>query len=86
MTQLDLFGGEIDIKDIPKPSKKTKTMQEMFGIIKNKQCRTCKHLEQHRQANRWYKCEIWNSFFRGSSQASDIRLKNQACGMYEEEE
>ena len=79
--QYDIFGNlnEVEIK---KPSKKTPTMQEIYGVIPDKQCRSCDHLYARRQSATWYKCELWDEFFRGSSEASDIRLKNQACKKY----
>lgn len=79
---IDLFGNEVEPVEIPN-SKKTKTMQEMYGTIDGLTCKTCKHLYYRQQSRKWYKCEIWDDYFRGRSEASDIRLKNQACGKYE---
>lgn len=81
-TAIDLFGNEVYVAENPN-SKKTKTMQEMFGTIEGLTCKTCKHVYCRRQSRTWYKCEIWDDYFRGISEASDIRLKNQACGKYE---
>lgn len=88
-SQLSLFGGEISFDDLIKQYKKskshkTKTMQEMFGTIEGKTCESCVHCFVYRQSRAWYKCELWNRFFRGRSQASDIRLKHQACTKYKE--
>jgi hypothetical protein len=79
--QIDLFGNEIEI-EIKEHPRKTPTMQEMFGVIPNKQCKTCEHLYARIQSGKWYKCELWDDYFRGCSEASDIRLKNQACKKY----
>lgn len=79
--QYDLYGNLIEI-EIPDHPRKTPTMQEMFGVIPDKQCRTCEHLYARKQSATWYKCELWDKFFRGHSEASDIRLKNQACKKY----
>lgn len=79
--QLDIFGNEVDLCDPPSPNK-IKTMQEMFGVVEGK-CKDCIHCYRCRMANTWFKCEIWDNYFRGSSAASDIRLKNQACGKFE---
>lgn len=91
MTQFDIFGNEIDVKDIP-PAKhkggrgKTATMQETYGTIEGKYCKNCKHCFSFRQSRTWYKCNLWLAFFEtGNSQASDIRLKWTACKKYEEE-
>lgn len=84
MKQIDIFGNATEV--ITAPSGKTKTMQEMYGVIPNKQCKMCKHLyARQSRKRRWYKCELWDYYFRGISQASDIRLKNQACGKYSEQ-
>ena len=79
MKQIDIFGGEAEIVV---PSRKTPTMQEMFGVTPDKQCRTCVHCYARRQSRVWYKCDIWDGYFRGCSEASDIHLKDQACGRY----
>lgn len=81
MKNLDIFGNE---REIIVPSKKTKTMQEMFGVIEDKQCRTCEHLYVRQQSRKWFKCELWDDYFKGCSKASDVLLKNQACKKYEE--
>ena len=83
MKQIDIFGVEQD-PPIP-PSRKTLTMQERYGTTNGKTCKTCVHCYDHHYHNRHYKkCELWDSFFKGWSEASDIRLKNPACGKYEE--
>lgn len=83
MDQYDIFGCIVHFE---KPSRKTKTMHELFGLMPDKKCKTCKHLYARRQSRTWYKCEIWDDYFRGCSEASDIRLKQAACGKYEEKE
>ncbi len=85
MITVDLFGNEVELVENPN-SKKTKTMQEMFGTKDGLTCKTCKHLYCRRQSRKWYKCELWDDYFRGISEASDIRLKNQACGKYDHNE
>ena len=83
MKQLDIFGNEIAVVEEP-ISRKTKTMQEMYGEMEGKTCKTCKYCECWRYNRNFYKCVLWMRLFRGSSAASDIRLKNTACGKYEE--
>ena len=63
--------------------RRTLTMISMFGLTEGKTCRTCRHCTK---VWKFYKCDIWNRFFEGRSAASDIRLKNPACGRYEEDE
>lgn len=90
MKQITLFGTEIDVekldfKEQKKSGRKTRTMQQMYGTIPEKTCKTCKHCYYISGYNqRFYKCDIWDKCFCGSSAASDIRIKNQACKKYEE--
>lgn len=85
--QFDIFGNAIPIEDLQLPQKprgrqKYKTMQELYGTTKDKTCKTCSHLVCNEWNNKnYYKCELW---YMSSSEATDIRLKNQACGRYEE--
>ena len=87
MKQIDIFGNEVE--SIPKPVKerKTPTMQERYGTVPNKTCKTCKHNIRERSYNNksWHKCLLWLEFFKGHSEASDIRNKDIACGKYESE-
>ena len=89
MKQTTLFGNDIDFEKLEfakqkKSGRKTLTMQQMFGTIPDKTCKTCEHCIRHFQSRAWYKCEIWDNCFRGSSAASDIRLKWQACKKYKD--
>ena len=82
--QLDIFGGATPIEELPEPisGRKYKTMQRIYGTTVGKTCKTCSHLlRQHWNERNYYKCELW---YISSSEATDIRLKNQACGRYEE--
>ena len=82
--QLDVFGNEVNQSDLDEREKqrhrKYRTMQEMFGILEGKQCKTCKHAVRHRQSKTWYKCELW---VQSHSEATDIRLRDTACKKYE---
>ena len=88
MKNLDLFGNEVDVPDPPRGRRKTPTMQEMFGTIEGKTCKDCANCYVYAQSRTWYKCSLWLKLcFRGKhSAASDIRLKNPACGKYEDDE
>ena len=81
--QIDIFGNETEVT-IPPPSggRRYKRMQELYGITEGKTCKTCKHLCSYTQSRWWYKCGLW---IRSASQATDIRLKDTACGKYEED-
>ena len=80
--QLDIFGNEIEIiQEKQKHGNRYKRMQEIHGIKQGKQCKTCKHLCSYTQSRRWYKCGLW---YKTASAATDIRLKDIACGKYEE--
>lgn len=85
MKQIDIFGNEIDIDEIPVPEikgrKSYKTMQEQYGEFKGFKCGNCKHcinFEYHNKS--YYKCEKW---IISNSEATDIRLKNTACKKFE---
>lgn len=80
--QIDIFGNEIPVEPFKIGGRKHyKRMQELHGFTEGKTCKTCKHLICHRRSRRWYKCGLW---IVSSSQATDIRLKDKACGKYEE--
>ena len=87
MKNLDIYGNEVEIPDPPRGRGKTPTMQAMFGLTEGKTCKSCKHCFGYERSRVWYKCELWLEFFPGGghSAAADIRLKNPACGKYEEE-
>ena len=85
MKQLDIFGNEIDVNDIPtkhRGRQKYLTMQEIHGRREDKQCRTCKHCVGHRWQRLYYKCELW---VVSACAATDIRLKDVACKKWEAE-
>lgn len=82
--QIDIFGNEINIEDLPKPpsGRKYKTMQQLHGEFIGKKCGDCVHclkVRYHRKT--YYKCELWHI---SNSEATDIRLKNVACGKFAE--
>ncbi len=82
--QIDIFGHEY-VPPPPEPKKgrkKYKSMQYLHGIIEGKTCKTCNHLMNgYYHGKSYYKCELW---IVSHSSATDIRLKNNACGKYEE--
>ena len=81
--QYDMFGGCEEIKEpIKLPTNKYRTMQELWGYTENKTCKTCMYLlggSYHDKT--YYKCDLWKI---SHSSATDVRLKNQACGKYKE--
>ena len=80
--QLNLFGGEDIISPIRKGNRYFK-MQEIHGKIEGKTCGTCTNCVRYRIGKRSvFKCKSW---IITSSAATDIRLKDSACGMYWEE-
>ena len=83
MTYTTRGGDVVEVMELRRTGK-TKTMQERYGTIDGKQCRTCTHCKCH---GSFYKCELWLKVFpTGHSEASDIRLKWTACKKYEEVE
>lgn len=85
--QIDIFGNEVELTQMAKSNRggrRRKRMQEMHGMIDGKTCKTCKHCVKYVYGYKhWYKCEKWAVT---SCSATDIRLKDQACGKYEEDE
>ena len=82
--QLDIFGGENEIEEQHSTSgRRYKRMQELHGNITGKTCKTCKHLLVRNHHGRiYFKCEM---LLISNSQATDIRLKDTACGKYDED-
>lgn len=82
--QLDMFGNEIPLSRLPRRGGIFKTMQQIYGYTCGRRCKECKHLTYHKGVRKtYYKCDLW---FMNHSAATDIRLKNPACGEFEEAE
>lgn len=83
----DIFGNVTVPPEQKREGNRYRTMQELHGIKDgNDTCKTCKHCAcyTNRGCNRhYYKCELW---IISSSEATDIRLKNKACNLYESED
>ena len=80
--QLNFFGGEDTIRPITKGNRYRK-MQEIHGKTEGKTCGTCANCVRCVVGKRSvFKCKGW---IVTSSAATDIRLKDPACGMYWEE-
>ncbi len=83
--QMDIFGNIVPEEQV-KPKvvgrRKYLTMQEMHGVVDGKTCKTCKHCQHFYCVNKSvYKCDLW---YMTHSEATDIRLKHQACKKYQE--
>jgi hypothetical protein len=81
--QISLTGEEVPMQQTepPKPTKKYRTMQQLHGITNGRTCGECDHLVKHLWNKTYYKCELW---YVSRSEATDIRKKNQACGLFKE--
>ena len=63
--------------------RKIELMHYQFGITPGKMCRECLNLVSYRcRGTNYYKCAVYGET---SSEASDWRLKYQACGMFNKE-
>ena len=87
MKQIDVFGNEIEIVVEP-PTIYHISLKEQFrrknGYLKGKQCKNCKYHHRFDYHYKYYhKCEKLGI---SNSEATDIRLKDVACNLYEEEE
>jgi hypothetical protein len=86
MKQTDIFGKSIDIEDIQFTERKGRIpIQEQFrkcyGYKKGFYCKNCVHFGQMRYNRTYYKCE---KIGISSSKATDIRVHDIACNLYEE--
>lgn len=57
-------------------------MHELFGTTEEQKCKDCSNLVRHRQSRVWYKCSVYGET---ASEASDWRLKYDACGYFNKE-
>lgn len=86
MKQIDIFGNEVDVETIiEKKTKKRLTIKEKFrqihGFKEGFKCANCIYLwcNFHNNKN-YYKCE---KIGISNSKATDIRLKDIACNLFE---
>lgn len=81
MLNYTIFGTIEEPKEPERVTNRIKTMQEMYGYTEGQTCKTCKHLLKHRYHDHTYhKCLQWKL---SHSSATDVRLKNKACGRWE---
>ena len=85
MKQLDVFGNEVDYFELNKIVPK-ETIKERFrrinGYAQDKFCRDCKYFKMFSyNRKKYYKCE---KIGVTQSQATDIRLKDCACKLFNE--
>ena len=60
--------------------RKIEKMYYVFGRDFDHQCKTCQHFVRYRQGNHYFsKCKVYGET---SSEASDWRASNIACGCY----
>lgn len=63
--------------------RKIEAMHRLFGVHMGKQCSECPHLLSYNyRARHYYKCKIYGL---SNSEATDWRLKYQACCMIDKE-
>lgn len=83
--QLDIFGNETDVNEIfiPKDRNKLSIIDKhyiSFGVDPNHKCGDCKScIKQTYNNKNYYKCLIIGS---SNSNATDIRLKQDACKLF----
>lgn len=58
--------------------RKIDLMHKLFGRIPDRKCKDCQHLIYYSASHKWYKCECYGD---SSSEATDWRLKWDACGL-----
>jgi hypothetical protein len=84
MKQMRFDGREVDIKSLAPKRKAPNRLPrptELWGVTEGRTCGECKHLLTVRYRGKIYrKCEVWRL---SHSEATDKRLKDQACGKFE---
>ena len=78
--QLDLFGGEVPVKEMGQHGKKNQTMQEVNSTHQGKSCFHCTQSVEYpsKSGKRIrHKCDIWTC-----SPDATVRKKTPACGKY----
>lgn len=58
--------------------RKIDLMHKLFGRIPYRKCKDCQHLISCSTSHKWYKCECYGE---SPSEATDWRLKWDACGL-----
>jgi len=85
--QIDIFGNEVDIlvatyvPEVVNVGNRYPRMTEKWGITADCKCGDCEYflrLEYHDKI--YKKCDKW---IVSHSTATDIRVKDQACGLFE---
>lgn len=86
MRQIDIFGNEVSLKDLnqTEPRSIKRVFRKIYGFDHDHTCKDCKHLVCNRyNYKNYYKCDLMGIT---DSEATDIRLKDVACGMWEMKE
>jgi hypothetical protein len=78
--QIDIWGNEREPPEKKKePTHRYPRMQEKHGYTEGHTCGECGHFERHRYDKVYFKCGLW---VRSHSAATDIRIKDKACGKW----
>lgn len=89
MKQLDIFGKEIDVEKLNKELKKTVIIRPtikgkfrmIYGYDETKKCKDCVYCEcLHYNNKNYHKC---SKIGFSNSKATDIRLSDYACRLFE---
>lgn len=80
---MEQFELDLGVGKVKPPAKHPSPMVRKYGLSANDEtCKTCKHLyRKEYQAGAYYKCELLGNT---NGAGTDIRLKWDACGKYEE--
>lgn len=84
MKQYDIFGAEVEVEEGFNRLKLKDQFRARYGYLQGKQCKNCKYHHRLEYNNKYYhKCKRLGIT---QSNATDIRLKDIACLLYEEME
>ena len=84
MKQIDIYGNEVEAEDLLPPTRETlkEKFRRKYGYLDGKYCKDCKYHHRFDYHYKYYhKCEKLGI---SNSEATDIRLKDIACNLYEE--
>ena len=82
MEQINILGEICSVKEkeVQPKRKRFKTMKEIYGENSAHTCKECKHLIKLQYSKHYYKCSLWRV---SHSTATDIRVRQTACNMFE---
>ena len=76
----DMLPGFEAIEVVAPLPTRIRTMHTAYGATQGERCQTCVHLQRHRQAHTWLKCDLT---VQTAGEATDWRAFWPACGRWQ---